>query len=94
MVRKAGGITICDEVQTGFGRLGKNYWGCVDHGVQPDIITMAKGIAGGMPLAAVATRREIAQKLAAKVHFNTYGGNPISCAVAREVLKVIDEEKY
>lgn len=51
---------ICDEVQTGFGRIGKKYWGHSLYGVKPDIVTMAKGIANGLPLGAVVTRREIA----------------------------------
>jgi len=93
-VREAKGVLIADEVQTGFGRLGtKGFWGFEHAGVQPDIVTMAKGIGNGIPLAAVATTQEISQHLKQKLHFNTYGGNPVSMAVGRAVLKVIDEEK-
>lgn len=60
LVRNHGGLVISDEVQTGFARVGKKYWGFKHYGFKPDIVTMAKGIANGLPLAAVATRREIA----------------------------------
>lgn len=60
LVRKYGGLCIADEVQTGFGRVGKHFWGFRHFGVQPDIVTMAKGIGAGFPMAAVATRKEVA----------------------------------
>ena len=91
-VKDCGGVNVCDEVQTGFGRLGTHYWGFEEAGVSPDIVTMAKGIGNGFPLAAVVTTEEIANSLTSKVHFNTYGGNPMSCAVGQAVLQVIDEE--
>eukprot|EP00794_Sanderia_malayensis_P018972 gene18972-20879_t len=92
-IREKGGICIADEVQTGFGRTGEHYWGFEGHGVMPDIVTMAKGIANGFPMAAVVTTAEIARSLASAVHFNTYGGNPMSCAVSSAVIDVIDDEK-
>jgi alanine-glyoxylate transaminase/(R)-3-amino-2-methylpropionate-pyruvate transaminase len=92
-VRKHGGLCIADEVQTGFGRCGTHYWGFETHGVTPDIVTMAKGIGNGAPLAAVTTTPEIASSLKQRIHFNTYGGNPVSSAIGRATLKVIDEEK-
>ncbi len=91
-VREAGGLCIADEVQSGFGRTGTHYWGFQNWGVVPDIVTMAKGIGNGLPLAAVTTRREIAERLAQRIHFNTYGGNPVSMAAGLAVLEVIDEE--
>lgn len=91
-VRDAGGLCIADEVQTGFARTGEAFWGFETQGVTPDIVTMAKGIGNGAPLAAVATRPEIAQLLSERVHFNTFGGNPVSCAMGRAVLEVIDKE--
>ena len=91
--RKAGGICIADEVQTGFGRTGSHYWGFETQGVIPDIVTMAKGIGNGVPLAAVVTTPEIAQTLTQRIHFNTFGGNPVSCAAGKAVLEVIDREK-
>lgn len=71
MVREAGGICIADEVQTGFGRTGDAYWGFQLQGVTPDIVTMAKGIGNGLPLAAVVTTPEVAAALNKRIHFNT-----------------------
>jgi alanine-glyoxylate transaminase / (R)-3-amino-2-methylpropionate-pyruvate transaminase len=92
IVREYGGLCIADEVQTGFGRTGEHYWGFENYGVTPDIVTMAKGIGNGVPLAAVTTRREIAEALTRRIHFNTFGGNPVSVAAGLAVLEVIDEE--
>jgi alanine-glyoxylate transaminase/(R)-3-amino-2-methylpropionate-pyruvate transaminase len=91
-VREAGGLCIADEVQTAFGRTGHHYWGFQNWDVVPDIVTMAKGIGNGFPLAAVTTRREIAETLTQRIHFNTYGGNPVAMAAGLAVLEVIDEE--
>jgi alanine-glyoxylate transaminase/(R)-3-amino-2-methylpropionate-pyruvate transaminase len=92
IAREYGGLCIADEVQTGFGRTGEHYWGFQNYGVTPDIVTMAKGIGNGAPLAAVTTRREIAEALTSRTHFNTFGGNPVSMAAGLAVLDVIDEE--
>lgn len=91
-VREKGGLCVSDEVQTGFGRTGTHMWGFEGHGVQPDIVTMAKGIGNGFPLAAVVTTKEVATTLAAALHFNTYGGNPLSCAVGSAVLDALKED--
>lgn len=91
-IRQAGGVCIADEVQTGFGRTGTHYWGFETQGVIPDIVTLAKGIGNGTPLAAVVTTPDIAQSLADRIHFNTFGGNPVSCAIGKAVLEVIDRE--
>ena len=91
-VRQAGGLCIADEVQTGFGRTGTHFWGFETQGVLPDIVTMAKGIGNGIPLAAVITRPEIARALAERIHFNTFGGNPFCCAIGKAVLEVIERE--
>lgn len=92
-VRGAGGVCIADEVQTGFGRTGTHYWGFETQGVIPDIVTMAKGIGNGCPLAAVVTTPEIANVLSKRIHFNTFGGNPVVSAMGKAVLEVIDKEK-
>ncbi|KAI6645777.1 alanine--glyoxylate aminotransferase 2, mitochondrial isoform X1 [Oopsacas minuta] len=92
MTRKRGGLCISDEVQTGFGRLGSHYWGFEYQGVMPDIVVTAKGMGSGFPIAAVITTKEIASCLARTLHFNTFGGNALSCAVASATLDVIDEE--
>jgi len=92
-VRQAGGICICDEVQVGFGRVGTHFWGFETQGVIPDIVTMGKPIGNGHPLAAVATTPEIAASFKTGMeYFNTFGGNPVSCAVGLAVLDVIQEE--
>ena len=92
IVHDAGGVTIADEVQAGFGRTGTHYWGFETQGVIPDIVTMAKSIGNGQPLAAVVTTPEIARTLSQKIHFNTFGGNPVSCAIGKAVLETIDKE--
>ncbi|CAI0428856.1 unnamed protein product [Linum tenue] len=92
-VRKAGGVCIADEVQTGFGRTGSHYWGFETQGVIPDIVTMAKGIGNGLPLGAVVTTPEIASVMSQKIQFNTFGGNPVCSAGGLAVLRVLDKEK-
>jgi alanine-glyoxylate transaminase / (R)-3-amino-2-methylpropionate-pyruvate transaminase len=91
-VRAAGGVCIADEVQAGFGRTGSHFWGFETQGVIPDIVTMAKGIGNGCPLAAVVTTPKIAATLAQRIHFNTFGGNPVVCAQGKAVLEVIEKE--
>lgn len=91
-VHNAGGLCIADEVQTGFGRTGSHFWGFETQGVIPDIVTMAKGIGNGYPLAAVVTTREIGRVLAERIHFNTFGGNPVAMAIGKAVLEVIESE--
>jgi len=91
-IKKHGGLCISDEVQCGFGRTGTNYWGFQNSGVIPDIVTTAKGLGNGAPVAAVITRPEIAQVLTKRIHFNTFGGNPISSAMGCAVLYVIKKE--
>ncbi|XP_031623743.1 alanine--glyoxylate aminotransferase 2, mitochondrial isoform X2 [Contarinia nasturtii] len=92
LVRNNGGVFISDEVQTGFGRLGDTFWGFESHEIVPDIVTMAKGIGNGFPLAAVITTPKIAECLTQASHFNTYGGNPLACAAGLAVLEVIEKE--
>jgi len=93
IVRDAGGVCVADEVQAGFGRTGTHFWGFETQGVIPDIVVMAKGIGNGAPLAAVVTTPEIAKVMTQKIHFNTYGGNPVSCAIGKAVLEVIDRDQ-
>ncbi|MGZ8413393.1 MAG: aspartate aminotransferase family protein [Gemmatirosa sp.] len=92
IARECGGLCIADEVQTGFGRTGEHFWGFQNFGVVPDFVTMAKGIGNGAPLAAVTTRADIAQALTQRIHFNTYGGNPVSMAAGLAVLDVIEHD--
>ena len=92
ITRDHGGLCVADEVQTGFGRTGDHYWGFESFGVVPDFVTMAKGIGNGVPLGAVTTRMDIAEKLTQRIHFNTFGGNPVCMAAGLAVLDVIDED--
>lgn len=92
-VRELGGVCVSDEVQTGFGRTGDHFWGFEGHDVVPDIVTMAKGIGNGFPMAAVVTTNEIAQVMGQALHFNTFGGNPMASAVGVAVLDAIKEDK-
>lgn len=94
IVRSRGGVCIADEVQTGFTRTGQAFWGFEDHGVMPDIVTMAKGIGNGAPLSCVVTRREIADAITHRIHFNTFAGNPVSAAQGLASLRVLRDEDY
>lgn len=93
MVRAAGGLCIADEVQTGCGRAGDHYWAFEAHGVVPDILTVGKPIGNGHPLGVVATTQAVAEAFRNGMeYFNTFGGNPVSCAIGKEVLDVVREE--
>jgi 4-aminobutyrate aminotransferase-like enzyme len=93
LVRQAGGLFIADEVQPGFGRTGSNFWGFAADAVVPDIVTMGKPMGNGHPVAGVVTRADLAATLGAEGgYFNTFGGNPVSCAAALAVLDVIEAE--
>jgi 4-aminobutyrate aminotransferase-like enzyme len=91
IVRKHGGVFICDEVQTGFGRLGGKMFGIEHWGVEPEIMTMAKGVANGMPLGVTIATPEIADAFKAAT-ISTFGGNPMSSAAANATLEVIEKE--
>jgi 4-aminobutyrate aminotransferase/(S)-3-amino-2-methylpropionate transaminase len=84
-------VFIADEVQTGFARTG-NYFASEDEGVEPDMVVTAKGIAGGLPLAAVTARAEIMDSSHVGGLGGTYGGNPIACAAALGAMEAIREE--
>ncbi|HXK05681.1 MAG TPA: aminotransferase class III-fold pyridoxal phosphate-dependent enzyme [Verrucomicrobiae bacterium] len=92
-VREAGGVCVADEVQTGFGRAGSHFWMFQTQGVVPDIVTLGKPIGNGHPMGAVITTPQIAASFANGMeYFNTFGGNPVSCAVGLAVLDVIRDE--
>ena len=91
-VRKAGGICIADEVQTGFGRTGAHFWGFQNWDVVPDMVTMAKGIGNGTALGAVTTTREIAKSMTSRIHFNTFGGNAVQATYGLATLDVIEAD--
>ena len=92
IVRTYGGLCIADEVQTGLGRTGAHFWGFENWGVTPDLVTLAKGLGNGAPIGACVTRPEISTTLTNRVHFNTFGGNPISMTQGLATLEVIDRE--
>jgi 4-aminobutyrate aminotransferase-like enzyme len=94
IVREAGGLFIADEVQPGFGRTGSHFWGFEKQDVIPDIITMGKPMGNGHPISAVVTREDLVDRFCEEAdYFNTFGGNPVSCAAAQAVLEVLDSEK-
>ncbi|KAK7301592.1 hypothetical protein RJT34_12459 [Clitoria ternatea] len=93
IIKKAGGLFIADEVQTGFGRTGSHFWGFEAHGIVPDIVTLAKGIGNGVPIGAVVTTPQIAKVLTQRYYFSTFGGNLVSAAAGLAVLKVIEKDK-
>ena len=94
IVRRAGGIYIADEVQPGFGRTGAQMWGYQRYGVVPDVVTLGKPMANGHPVSGVVARAELATEFARRVmYFNTFGGNPVSCAAAEAVLDVLEKER-
>jgi alanine-glyoxylate transaminase / (R)-3-amino-2-methylpropionate-pyruvate transaminase len=92
IVRKYGGVFICDEVQTGFGRTGGKWWGIEHWGVTPEIMTMAKGVANGLPLGVTIATPEIAASLKS-LTISTFGGNPVSTAAANATIQFMEEEK-
>ncbi|WP_374312904.1 aspartate aminotransferase family protein [Dongia sp.] len=92
-VRAAGGIYIADEVQPGFGRVGPEFWGFARHGLVPDIVTVGKPMGNGHPMAGAIMQPQIVEEFGKRSrYFNTFGGNPVSCAVGLAVLDVIDQE--
>ncbi len=92
-IQAAGGLYIADEVQSGFGRTGKHYWGFQADNMVPDIVVVAKGLGNGFPIGAVIAKKSIAEPMGNKFLFHTYGANPMSCAAARAVLQVIQDEQ-
>uniref|UniRef100_A0A3Q0T129 Ethanolamine-phosphate phospho-lyase n=1 Tax=Amphilophus citrinellus TaxID=61819 RepID=A0A3Q0T129_AMPCI len=95
-VREAGGVFIADEVQVGFGRVGSHFWAFQLQGEDfvPDIVTMGKPIGNGHPMSCVVTTKEVAEAFMSSgmEYFNTFGGNPVSCAIGLAVLDVIEKE--
>src|SRR5438093_1892471 len=90
----AGGLFVADEVQAGHGRTGEHLWSFVRYGITPDLVTLGKPMGNGYPVAAVITRRDIADRLAATTKvFSTFGGNPVAAQAALAVLDVIEDER-
>jgi 4-aminobutyrate aminotransferase-like enzyme len=94
LVRQAGGLYIADEVQGGFGRCGTHMWGHELYGVVPDLVTMGKPMGNGHPVSGVVGRRDLVMEFTERaMYFNTFAGNPVSCAAANAVLDVLEREK-
>jgi len=94
IIRDVGALFVADEVQPGFGRTGSHFWGFEADGVKPDIVTMGKPMGNGHPLSAVVTRRELVDEFSRHGrYFNTFGGNPVSCAAGLAVLDVVENEQ-
>jgi 4-aminobutyrate aminotransferase-like enzyme len=91
IIRRYGGLFIADEVQTGWGRTGGKWWGIEQYGVVPDIMTMAKGVANGMPMGVTTTTPELASAWKG-LTISTFGGNPVVCRSASATIQVIEEE--
>jgi len=94
MVRDNNGVCIADEVQVGFGRMGESFWGFETQDIVPDIVTLGKSIGNGHPLSVVVTSEELSDEFNNGMeYFNSFGGNPVSCAIGHAVLKIIEEEE-
>jgi acetylornithine/N-succinyldiaminopimelate aminotransferase len=90
---KNGTLLIMDEVQSGIGRTGHLY-GYMKYGIEPDILTSAKGLGGGIPIGATLTKDNIAPSLSTGTHGSTFGGNPIACAVSNKVLEIVSNPTF
>lgn len=93
IARHYGGVFICDEVQTGFGRTGTHWFGISHWGVEPEIMTMAKGIANGFPMGNTITTAEIGEAMVGKgLTLSTFGGNPTSTAASLATIEAMESE--
>ena len=90
---KQGALLIIDEVQSGIGRMGSLY-GYMQYDIKPDIVTSAKGLGGGIPIGATLTTKVIGECMKPGTHGSTFGGNPMSCAVANEVVSIVSEKDF
>lgn len=90
---KHGALLIFDEIQSGMGRSGK-FFAYEKYGVKPDIVTLAKGLAGGVPIGAFICTEEVARAFKPGDHGTTFGGNPLACAAANVVLDTVPDEKF
>ena len=88
-----GVLLIMDEVQSGVGRMG-NLFGYMAFGIEPDILTSAKGLGGGIPIGATLTKNDIASSMSVGSHGSTFGGNPMACAVADKVIEIVSNPNF
>jgi 4-aminobutyrate aminotransferase-like enzyme len=92
IVKKYGGLYISDEVQTGVGRAGSEFFAIVEHGVKADIVTMAKGLGNGAPVGATLMRGDVAEAMRGRLYFNTFGGDPYQALQALLTVQIVKEE--
>jgi acetylornithine aminotransferase/acetylornithine/N-succinyldiaminopimelate aminotransferase len=92
LTAKSGALLLLDEIQCGLGRTGKMF-AYQHYGVKPDVVTLAKPLAAGLPLGAILVGEEVAGAIHPGMHGTTFGGGPLACAVALEVLNVLEREK-
>ena len=88
-----GVLLIMDEVQSGVGRMG-HLFGYMAFGIEPDILTSAKGLGGGIPIGATLTKNDIASSMSVGSHGSTFGGNPMACAVADKVIEIVSNPNF
>ena len=94
IIRNEGALCISDEIQTGLGRVGDKFWGFELYDIIPDIVTIGKSFGNGHPISAVVCKKEIAEKFNNGMEFfSSFGGNPVSCAIANEVLNEVKNKK-
>jgi acetylornithine aminotransferase/acetylornithine/N-succinyldiaminopimelate aminotransferase len=92
LARKHNALLIADEIQSGMGRTGK--WFAYQHyGIQPDLVTVAKPIAGGLPLGALLASEKVSECIHPGMHGTTFGGGPLACAVALQLVTILEKEK-
>jgi acetylornithine/LysW-gamma-L-lysine aminotransferase len=91
LCRERGAMLVIDEIQTGFGRTGR-WFGCEHHGLQPDMICLAKGLGAGFPMGAIAYSNGVQEKLYAGAHGSTFGGNPLACAAGLAAVQTYQGE--
>ena len=93
LCNETGTLLIMDEVQSGIGRMGYLY-GYMKYEIEPDILTSAKGLGGGIPIGATLTKNDIASSLSTGTHGSTFGGNPMACAVSNKIIEIVSDPGF
>lgn len=93
LCNETGTLLIMDEVQSGIGRMGYLY-GYIKYEIEPDILTSAKGLGGGIPIGATLTKNDIASSLSTGTHGSTFGGNPMACAVSNKIIEIVSDPGF
>ena len=93
LCNETGTLLIMDEVQSGIGRMGYLF-GYIKYEIEPDILTSAKGLGGGIPIGATLTKNDIASSLSTGTHGSTFGGNPMACAVSNKIIEIVSDPGF